>query len=231
MCDIDIYFWKKFFNTALEAVKMAPISIMQIALIGNLPVSRLPYWGLECSKNDFEITLLEKDVPMLTYDFSPLYRNFVGLDRMAGLIDAAAASASNTNSYPPYNVVRLSNDEYRIELAVSGFTQEQIDIQTHEGVLSVKAQSAQANFAGPKETADNDSAEYLHRGIAQRSFEKRFQLADHVTVTSANLLNGLLTISLKRELPEALKPRKITIDNKDEQKLITPDTGNASKAA
>jgi len=164
---------------------------------------------------------------MRTYDFSPLYRSFVGLDRMAGLIDAAAASASASNSYPPYNVARISEDNYRIELAISGFTQDDIDIETHENVLTIRANTAQS--------AENDAVEYLHRGIAQRGFEKRFQLADHVEVTDAQLVNGLLTISLKRELPDALKPRKIainkTISSNNEQKLITPSSGKKAKAA
>ncbi len=160
---------------------------------------------------------------MRPYDFSPLYRSFVGLDRMAGLIDAAAASASSSNSYPPYNVARISEDNYRIELAISGFSHDQVDIQTHENVLTISANAVQ--------NADNDTAEYLHRGIAQRGFEKRFQLADHVEVTDAELINGLLTISLKRELPDALKPRKIAINSKDGQKLITPDSRKTAKAA
>jgi len=160
---------------------------------------------------------------MRQYDFSPLYRSFVGLDRMAGLIDAAAASASAPSNYPPYNVARLSEDTYRIELAISGFTESQIDIQTHENVLTISADAAQ--------NADNDTAEYLHRGIAQRAFETRFQLADHVEVTNAQLINGLLTVSLKRELPDALKPRKIAINTDDGQKLITPSSGKKAKAA
>ncbi len=164
---------------------------------------------------------------MRTYDFSPLYRSFVGLDRMAGLIDAAAASANSSNSYPPYNVARISEDKYRIELAVSGFTQDQIDIETHENVLTVTGHSLQ--------NADNDAddypLEYLHRGIAQRGFEKRFQLADHVKVTQAQLINGLLTISLKRELPDALKPQKIAINAQDGQKLMTQTSSKKAKAA
>lgn len=164
---------------------------------------------------------------MRAYDFSPLYRSFVGLDRMAGLIDAAAASANAASNYPPFNVVRLSDNAYRIELAVSGFTQDQIDIQTHENVLTITGITAQIadNDASP------DEAEYLHRGIAQRGFEKRFQLADHVEVSEAQLDNGLLTISLTRELPEALKPRKIAINSENGQKLITPSPRKRAKVA
>ncbi len=159
---------------------------------------------------------------MRTYDFSPLYRNFVGFDRMASLIDAASQASTNTASYPPYNVARLDEDSYRIELAVAGFTQEDLDIQTHENVLTIIGENT-------TETA-NDDAEYLHRGIAERGFERRFQLADHVFVRNAALNNGLLTITLQREVPEALKPRRIEISESG-QKLITPKSSGKAKAA
>jgi molecular chaperone IbpA len=160
---------------------------------------------------------------MRTYDFSPIYRNFVGFDRMASMIDAAASQAAKTNTtYPPYNVARLSEDAYRIELAVAGFTADDIDIESHEGVLTVTGNQAP--------TAENDAAEYLHRGIAERGFERRFQLADHVRVASADLTNGLLIISLVREVPDALKPRKIAI-NKADEKLIAAKTSKSKKAA
>ncbi|WP_416878977.1 Hsp20 family protein [Litorimonas sp.] len=159
---------------------------------------------------------------MRTYDFSPLYRNFVGFDRMANLIDAASQASANTASYPPYNVARLSEDTYRIELAVAGFSEDTLELETHENVLTISGTNV-------SDTA-NDDVEYLHRGIAERGFERRFQLADHVIVTGAELRNGLLTISLKRDVPEALKPRKIAIENSD-QKLITPKSGSKAKAA
>jgi molecular chaperone IbpA len=160
---------------------------------------------------------------MRTYDFSPIYRNFVGFDRMASMIDAAASQAAKTNTtYPPYNVARLSEDAYRIELAVAGFTAGDIEIESHEGVLTVTGNQAP--------TAENDAAEYLHRGIAERGFERRFQLADHVRVASADLTNGLLIISLVREVPDALKPRKIAI-NKADEKLIAAKTSKSKKAA
>jgi len=157
---------------------------------------------------------------MRTYDFTPLYRSFVGFDRMANLIDAAAQQASTDNSYPPYNVAQISDNAYRIELAVAGFGEEEIDIEAHENVLTVTGNKTAA--------ADNDDAEYLHRGIAERGFKRRFQLADHVLVTEAELKHGLLVISLKRELPEALKPRKITIND---GKLIQPKPSRKAKAA
>ncbi len=157
---------------------------------------------------------------MRTYDFTPLYRSFVGFDRMANLIDAATQSASGGNSYPPYNVARLDEDSYRIELAVAGFGSDEIEIESHENVLTI---------TGKRETtADNDDTEYLHRGIAERGFERRFQLADHVIVENAKMNNGLLVISLKRELPEALKPRKIAIHD---GKLIAAKSGGKKKAA
>ena len=160
---------------------------------------------------------------MRTYDFSPLYRHFVGFDRMANMIDAAASQAAKTNvSYPPYNVAQLSEDSYRIELAIAGFTSEQIDIETHNGILTVTGtQTPQA---------ENDAVDYLHRGIAERGFERRFQLADHVFVQSADLAHGLLVINLVREIPDALKPQKIAIGESDE-KLITGKSSKKKKAA
>ena len=160
---------------------------------------------------------------MRTYDFSPLYRHFVGFDRMANMIDAAATQAAKTNSaYPPYNVAQLSEDHYRIELAIAGFTPDMIDIETHNGLLTVTGT--------PSTKAENDSVDYLHRGIAERGFERRFQLADHVFVKSAGLEHGLLIINLIREVPEALKPQKIKLNHSDE-KLITSKSSKTKKAA
>ena len=169
---------------------------------------------------------------MRAYDFSPLYRNFVGFDRMANMIDNAATQAAKSGaSYPPYNVVQLSEDSYRIELAVAGFTTENIDIETHEGTLTISGEQT------PK--AENDAAEYLHRGIAERGFERRFQLADHVRVSGADLSNGLLVISLVREVPEALRPQKIAINSTElyaaalqsEKNLIAAKSSKSKKAA
>jgi len=164
---------------------------------------------------------------MRTYDFSPLYRSFVGFDRMANRIDAAATQAAKSNSsYPPYNVARLSEDRFRIDLAVAGFTAGDIEIETHENVLTIAGHITPA--------AENDDAEYLHRGIAERGFERRFQLADHVRVSAADLNNGLLSVSLVREIPDALKPQKIAIndaDNKSDGKLISGKSGKSKKAA
>lgn len=168
---------------------------------------------------------------MRTYDFTPLYRNFVGFDRMASLIDAASQSAASQTAYPPYNVVQVTDDEYRIELAVAGFAQEDFDIETKDNVLTVTAHKSVPN-------SDNDSVQYLHRGIAERGFERRFQLADHVRVEAADLQNGLLTLTLRREIPEALKPRKIAIGSSTSsdtanhgKKLIAKKPSRKAKAA
>ncbi len=161
---------------------------------------------------------------MRTYDFSPLYRSFVGFDRMATLIDSAAQLDVNS-AYPPYNVAQVDENSYRIELAVAGFDENELEIESHENTLTVTGHKAASD-------ADNDGGPtYLHRGIAERGFERRFQLADHVYVTGADLRNGLLVISLVRELPEALKPRKITIGEKSDEKLITSTPSRKAKAA
>ncbi|MEP6343014.1 MAG: Hsp20 family protein [Maricaulaceae bacterium] len=160
---------------------------------------------------------------MRNYDFSPLYRSFVGLDRMAGLIDAASQQVDANKSYPPYNVVQIGEDAYRIDLAVAGFSEDDIDIESHESVLTVTGHKA------PIES--DDDMQYLHRGIAERGFERRFQLADHVIIEGADLKNGLLSLSLRRELPDALKPRKIKIGEKSKQSLINSSPSRKGKAA
>jgi molecular chaperone IbpA len=162
------------------------------------------------------------------YDLTPLYRSFVGLDRMASMIDAASAQATNTASYPPYNIVRLSEDAYRIELAVAGFSENDLNIESEQSQLTITGSHG--------DKSANDAGDYLHRGIAERGFERRFQLADHVVVEGADLAHGLLSISLKRELPEALKPRKIEIGMNNSaaergEKLITSKTSGKAKAA
>ena len=137
---------------------------------------------------------------MRTLDYSPLYRSVVGFDRLAALLDAAA-KGGDAAGYPPYNIESVGEDAYRIELAVAGFSPEELGIEARENVLTVSGRKA----------ANDDAKRFLHRGLAARSFERRFQLADYVVVTSAALANGLLAIELKRELPESLKPRRIEI--------------------
>ncbi len=156
----------------------------------------------------------------MNYDFSPLSRSFIGFDRMAGLIDSAA-KLSSANTYPPYNIAQVNEDDYLIELAVAGFADADLDLETHENVLTV---------VGTKAANETIEGEYLHRGIAERGFERRFQLADHVIVTGAELENGLLRITLRRELPDAMKPRKIAIA-KGEENLISPKPSRKRKAA
>ncbi|MFN0264679.1 Hsp20 family protein [Tepidamorphus sp. 3E244] len=137
-------------------------------------------------------------------DFSPLYRSTVGFDRMFSLLDSMNGVENGGNSYPPYNIERTGENAYRITMAVAGFGEGDLDIQVKEHALSVRGEK----------TADEgeDAAEVLYRGIAERSFERRFQLADHVEVRGAKLVNGLLHIDLVREIPEAMKPRSIKIE-------------------
>lgn len=139
---------------------------------------------------------------MSTIDLTPLYRTMVGFDRMASLIDSASR-LDGTQGYPPYNIERVADDAFAIEIAVAGFGEDDLEIETNENLLTV---------AGKKGSGeDGEARQYLHRGIAERGFLRRFQLADHVIVTGASLQNGLLRVELLRELPEAKKPRKIEI--------------------
>ena len=140
---------------------------------------------------------------MRTYDFTPLYRSAVGFDRLAGLLESAART-SQENGWPPYNIETTGENAYRIEIAVAGFKPDELNIEVKENLLTVTG----------RKTANDDGAEqrnFLHRGLAERDFERRFQLADYVVVKAADLVNGLLSIDLVRELPEALKPRRIEI--------------------
>lgn len=134
-------------------------------------------------------------------DFSPLYRSTVGFDRLFTMLDSLA-QPDNGQSYPPYNIERTGEDAYRISMAVAGFAEDDISIEAHRNVLTIK---------GEKPETKDETSEFLHRGIASRAFERRFQLADHVEVVGALLKNGLLHIDLKRSVPEEMKPRKIAI--------------------
>ena len=140
---------------------------------------------------------------MATQDLSPLYRTLVGFDRISNLIDQAARHDS-APGYPPFNVEQVDENAFRIEIAVAGFGEDDLSIDFKQNTLTVTGKKAPAE----------DNRRYLHRGIAERSFERRFGLADYVRVTNARLENGLLTIELERELPEALKPRKIEINGR-----------------
>ena len=145
---------------------------------------------------------------MRTIDFSPLYRSVVGFDRLADLLDSAAADGAA--GYPPYNIERTDENAYRVEIAVAGFRSEELNIEVKENLLTVTG----------RKPANDEAKRYLHRGLAERNFERRFQLADYVVVTDANLADGLLSVSLKRELPEALKPRRIEIGDGAKSTLI-----------
>ncbi len=138
---------------------------------------------------------------MRTLDLSPLFRSTIGFERLDKLFDAALREAQRDTSYPPYNIVKQAADQYRITMAVAGFGEEDLDITVHDNLLTVKGQIREPE----------KDVEYLHRGIAQRAFEHRFQLADHVRVVGASLKKGLLDIRLERVVPDAARPRKIAI--------------------
>jgi molecular chaperone IbpA len=147
---------------------------------------------------------------MRTYDFSPLYRSAIGFDRLAQLFDEAQRTDSQP-SYPPYNIELVTEDTYCITMAVAGFEPSEIDIESERDTLRI---------VGRKQK-DEAKRNFLHRGIAARDFEQRFQLADHVKVVDAKLANGLLNIKLVREVPEAYKPRKIEINGAENVQLIS----------
>ena len=148
-----------------------------------------------------------------TLDFTPAFRSTVGFDRMARLLDHAmrATEASNAPTFPPYNIEKLGDDEYRVTMAVAGFG---------EGDLEITAENGQLVVSGKIEKPEDEGRNYLHRGIATRSFERRFDLADHIRVNGATIENGLLHIALVSEVPEAMKPRKIAIASAPAPKAI-----------
>ena len=143
-------------------------------------------------------------------DLTPLYRSSVGFDRFGSLLDAAFQTEKSSPGYPPYNIQVVEENNYTITVAVAGFKQTELDIQVEKGVLTVR---------GKKQNSEEKS-NYLHQGIATRSFERKFNLADHVEVTNADLQDGLLTLSLVREIPEAMKPKSITINTSEAERVI-----------
>jgi molecular chaperone IbpA len=143
---------------------------------------------------------------MRAFDLTPLYRSTIGFDRLGTLLDQFGTFDNDAPTYPPYNIERVGENEYRISMAVAGFGEGDLDIELKENTLAIRGEKK-------TETESRDKT-FLHRGIASRSFERRFQLADHVMVTGATLENGLLHVDLKRELPEAMKPRSIPIATK-----------------
>ena len=149
---------------------------------------------------------------MRHFDLTPLYRSTVGFDRLFNMIDGNLATLDAGAAYPPYNIERTGDNAYRVTMAVAGFGDGEIDISLKEQTLTIK---------GQKTEEKDGSREYLHRGIASRAFERKFQLADYVEVKGASLENGLLHIDLAREIPEAMKPRQIAISSKGtDQKVI-----------
>lgn len=141
---------------------------------------------------------------MATIDLSPLYRSSIGFDRMARLLDSAMRADGNAaGGYPPYNIEVIGDNRYAITLAVAGFADDELSIEVENGILKIQ---------GRKED-DGEERQFLHKGIAFRSFERKFNLADHVEVKGAKMENGLLTIGLEKIIPEAMKPRKIEIGN------------------
>ncbi|MSO97448.1 MAG: Hsp20 family protein [Rhodospirillaceae bacterium] len=146
---------------------------------------------------------------MRTLDLSPLFRASVGFDNLSRILDSATRLDEAQTAYPPYNIVKNGADAYRITFAVAGFAQPDIDIQVENNTLTVKGKTA----------LEQDNVSYIHRGIAGRSFERRFELANHIRVDGAHMENGLLHIDLKREVPEALKLRRIAISTPDQSTI------------
>ncbi|WP_420861161.1 Hsp20 family protein [Algirhabdus cladophorae] len=139
---------------------------------------------------------------MRSFDFTPMHRATIGFDQIADLMDRVLNTEVSQPSYPPYNIEKTADDAYRISIAVAGFSENELNIEVKERALFVSAKKA---------AEDGDAKSYLHRGIATRAFERRFHLADHIHVTGASHVDGMLNIELVREVPEALKPRRIEI--------------------
>tara|TARA_R110002049_G_scaffold44030_7_gene129139 strand:+ start:6433 stop:6918 length:486 start_codon:yes stop_codon:yes gene_type:complete len=156
---------------------------------------------------------------MNSLDLSPLFRNSIGFDRLTSLIDNARHIDANVSGYPPYNIEAIEDNRYAITLAVAGFERDELDLMVEKGVLYVRGIKAQKK----------EERHYVHQGIANRAFERKFNLADHVEVTGADLNNGLLTINLVREVPEEMKPRSIPI-NDSGALLDQPDSQNNEEA-
>jgi molecular chaperone IbpA len=148
----------------------------------------------------------------MTFDFSPLYRSTIGFDNLASMLNSISNADRSQPSYPPYNIELLEQDKYRISMAVAGFSEDEISVETENNTLTVSA----ARKTGEEERKST----FLHQGIAERNFRRQFRLADHVKVVSANLVNGLLHVDLEKEVPEAMKPRQIPINGGNIHKLL-----------
>ena len=158
---------------------------------------------------------------MRTFDLAPLYRATVGFDQIADLMDRVLTNDVAQPTYPPYNIEKTSDDAWRISIAVAGFADDELTVEVRENALIVAA----------KKAAEEGDRTYLHRGIATRAFERRFHLADHVRVTGASHVNGMLNIDLAREVPEALKPRRIEISNGDTVDMKAVEKKSDKKSA
>ena len=145
------------------------------------------------------------------FDFAPFRRSTVGFDRLFDMLENSNA-AGNGENYPPFDLIKLGDNQYRIELAIAGFKADEIDITAHQNVLIVTGKK--------RDETDQEGSDYIYRGIANRSFERRFALADHIQVRGADLKDGLLAIELVREIPEAMKPKKINIGGSAERSAI-----------
>jgi len=155
---------------------------------------------------------------MRNFDLAPLYRATVGFDQIADLMDRVRSSDAGAQTYPPYNIEKTADDAYRITIAVAGFGEDDLGVEVKENSLIVSA----------RKSDQPDERTYLHRGIATRAFERRFHLADHVQVSGASYANGMLHIDLKREVPEALKPRTIAIEKGDVVNVKAVEKGKAA---
>jgi molecular chaperone IbpA len=143
---------------------------------------------------------------MRTYDLSPLFRSTVGFDRWSDLFDAAFAATEEAGGFPPYNIEKLGEDDYRIVMAVAGFADQDLTITAQNNLLVIAGRRAEA--------ADGGKVQFLHRGIATRAFERKFNLADYMVVDGADLADGILTVKLRREVPDSLKPRSVPINGR-----------------
>lgn len=155
---------------------------------------------------------------MTNIDLSSLYRNTVGFDRLASMLEGVHRTPPGNTAYPPYDIEAIEENRYMVTLAVAGFTQEELDIHVERGVLTVEGRKSE----------DTNNRNYLYKGIASRAFQRKFNLADHVEITTANLNNGLLKIELKHEIPETLKPKRIEIHSGSQE---TPTLKDASHIA
>jgi molecular chaperone IbpA len=155
---------------------------------------------------------------MTTIDLSPLYRSSIGFDRLGSLLDTALRADKTTGGYPPYDIEVQGENQYSITLAVAGFEESELDIQIEKSVLRVRGKKAE----------DDKERSFLYQGIANRAFERKFNLADTIEVTGADLVNGLLTISLVKEIPEAMKPRSININQSGKELKHDSHTGQAT---